>query len=116
MTPLKPMSEIDRVWALAVLGLDADLLPLDSTPAELLAAHSPIPPFHFEVDMSDPVIPSPTGTPVMPNWIAPVSAALGSVALAVTQIAPNYTIAFKLATLVLGLCSIFGPVSAGWRK
>lgn len=61
-------------------------------------------------------LPPNNGTPIIPTWVSPVASAVGAVALAVTQITPPHTVAFKVATMLLGLCGVFGPVSAGWRK
>lgn len=53
---------------------------------------------------------------VVPGWLAPVAAALGSVAVAVTTIAPPHTVAHQVAQVVAQAVGVFGAVSAGWRK
>ena len=112
--PLRQLSHAELEAALDGLGLDKDLLPYDSSPAERLAAQNPGLPPQKVVPM-EPVAP-PNGTPVMPSWIGPLASAVGAVALALTQILPPHTVGYTIAGAVLSLAGLFGPISAGWRK
>jgi hypothetical protein len=64
----------------------------------------------------DPIVVSPTGTPVIPTKVVPWLSLIFVAAMAVTQTVPSHTIAYKIATAVTGLGGLFGLLSPGLRK
>lgn len=58
---------------------------------------------------------SPTGAPVIPPTAVPWLVGLVGLATVATQTLPPHTIAFKVASIVVGLGSIFGLASPGLR-
>jgi len=80
------------------------------SPAELEANKNP-----GEV-MSDPIVPSPNGTPVMPSWLGPALTVLGTVALGLEHVFAEGSIGYVICDFVVKICAVAGPASAGWRK
>lgn len=79
-----------------------------------MAHLAPLPEQEVVVVSQVPV--SPTGLPRLPDWVPPVATAIGSVAFAVSQIAPEHTVAHKVSVAVLGFLTLVGLNSHGWRK
>lgn len=59
---------------------------------------------------------SPTGAPVLPVAFGPIASALAAIATAIVTLTPEYTWAHRIALGLLGLSSVFGIGSVGWRK
>jgi hypothetical protein len=68
-----------------------------------------------EQKMSDSNV-SPNGQLSVPNWLAPVGAALGSLGLLMSQIFPPHTIMYKVSPFIMGLSAVLGNLSGGLRK
>lgn len=66
--------------------------------------------------LADPIAVSPTGIPVIPQWLPRAAAVIVGVAGALQQAFPPHTVAFKLCTLVIGLGASLGIMSQGVRK
>ena len=113
--PLRPLPELEQAKRLAELGLGADLLPVNLTPQERLAATM--------ADTPTPVVPSPgAGGWVPPGWF-PLAAAmfLGvggalAAALAAPVVTPLALVGAVLAGSVAGLSTFLGLKSAGPRQ
>lgn len=58
---------------------------------------------------------SPTGLPLLPAKAVPVVGVVLALAIAVSQLAPEHTLAHKAALAVLGLASLLGLASPGLR-
>lgn len=59
---------------------------------------------------------SPTGKPLVPPTVVPYLAALGAILLALLQVLPDNTIAYKVLTVVVQVMGLFGLMSPGLRR
>lgn len=59
---------------------------------------------------------SPTGVPVLPPAAVPWLVGLVGLATVATQTLPEHTVAFKVASLIVGLGGLFGLASPGLRR
>lgn len=60
--------------------------------------------------------PSPTGTPLLPPAVVPWLAALVAAAYATMLLAPEHTIAFKIAGGIVAFGALLGIASPGIRR
>lgn len=66
-------------------------------------------------DSAKPVV-SPTGVPSIPTAYVPYLVTLVGLATIATQVLPPHTMAFKIASGLVGLGGILGLASPGLRK
>lgn len=100
----------DELLGLKPTNVDANGSPLEPEECPEMPNGEP----ELSVAVSDPV--SPTGTPLLPTSAVPFLVGLVALATGLTSVLPPHTIGFKVATFVVGLGSLFGLASPGWRR
>lgn len=114
-----PMGEQIEALEPPEVGYGAPSPSLRLVPALALDAPPINHPAEGVLTMSEPVavpVVSPTGQPVLPNWVPAVAATLVTVAAGLQQVLPPHTLGFQIAGVVVALGAAFGIVSQGARK